>query len=517
MGGTSSKVDINNRDEDIRVIASIDFGTRYTGYAFILKDGKETKYIYRPNHSETKSERTCILLRDNDNAEFVAFGNNAMDIFDRKNLSEKPTGSDLFKMFIRKVAEKRYHKIKIVLEPEAASMYIRNKPLHFTERMHIEPFRPGQCYILVDIGAGTSDICAHKVTEDGNLIEILSAGIHEGGEQINKSFFNALEELFSAEVFNEFKKDNMRFHKLEKDFEEIKHKLKPNDNNDDVLLLDEKLLKLFAKTTGGQFEMCLKQSTSKFKTELRIHDSNWLYMNKTFVCGLFDPTINTIITHIQEQTCRATKAGYRISCILLSGGLSESKYVFSRIENHFSRGSNTNDVIPVIQAPNARNAVVDGALLMGLHPNGIIGRVSPYTYGFYSVVPFQEGEHPEDLKDVHEGVTQCKAVFYKLIERNKIVRPRDCFERRSSTDYIESKHQTRITSLWRSFRKDPKYCTQDDECELVASIEIRPPAEGWPPKLYHIQRLVVIDNEFVVEFENETTGQKYKTRVDYAF
>ncbi|KAH3769184.1 hypothetical protein DPMN_170432 [Dreissena polymorpha] len=75
-------------------------------------------------------------------------------------------------MFIRKVAEKRYHKIKIVLEPEASSMYIRNKPLHFTEGMHIEPFRPGQCYIRVDIGAGTSDICAHKVTEDGNLIEI---------------------------------------------------------------------------------------------------------------------------------------------------------------------------------------------------------------------------------------------------------------------------------------------------------------------------------------------------------
>ncbi|XP_052231179.1 uncharacterized protein LOC127844760 [Dreissena polymorpha] len=180
-------------------------------------------------------------------------------------------------------------------------------------------------------------------------------------------------------------------------------------------------------------------------------------------------------------------------------------------------GSNTNGVIPVIQAPNARNAVVDGALLMGLHPNGIVERVSPYTYGFYSVVPFQEGKHPEDLKQFHEGVAQCKAVFYKLIERNKTVRPRDCFERRSSTDYIESKHQTRITSLWRSFRKDPKYCTQDDECEIVASIEIQPPAEGWPPKLDHIQRLVVIDNEFVVEFENATTGQKYKTRVVNAF
>ncbi|KAH3769190.1 hypothetical protein DPMN_170438 [Dreissena polymorpha] len=143
-------------------------------------------------------------------------------------------------MFIRKVAEKRYHKIKIVLEPEASSMFLRDNPFHFTERMHIEPFRPGQCHILVDIGAGTSD----KVTEDGNLIEILSAGIHEGGEQINKSFFNALEELFFAEVFNEFKKDNMRLHMLEKDFEEIKHKFKPIDGIPNVLQLDDKLLKL---------------------------------------------------------------------------------------------------------------------------------------------------------------------------------------------------------------------------------------------------------------------------------
>lgn len=201
MGGHVSKVEDSKREEDTRVIASIDFGTRYTGYAFIFRDSKGNPDIYRPNRYVTKCEQTCILLRNTDDAEFVAFGNDALDKFDREQPSEKhkyhffrlfktdlclkdnelivrdhmgrdfnanrlfskayeyfpsevkgclsrsvkgghdiknedivwvitipAPGSDVFKSFIRNVAEQRYNQIKIVLEPEAASMYIRNKP-----------------------------------------------------------------------------------------------------------------------------------------------------------------------------------------------------------------------------------------------------------------------------------------------------------------------------------------------------------------------------------------------------
>ncbi|KAH3788198.1 hypothetical protein DPMN_166331 [Dreissena polymorpha] len=152
-----------------------------------------------------------------------------------------------YRDFIRKAAEESYHNMVIVLESEAAFMYVRNKPVCFKQEK-IEPFKAGQFYMLVDIGAGTSDICTHKVLPDGNLIEICSSlGINEGGERINTKFFNIFNELFTKKVMDTFRLESIRLYKLEKEFEDHKHTFKSDTDKDFVLLLDETLLTMYTK------------------------------------------------------------------------------------------------------------------------------------------------------------------------------------------------------------------------------------------------------------------------------
>ncbi|KAH3788199.1 hypothetical protein DPMN_166332 [Dreissena polymorpha] len=237
-----------------------------------------------------------------------------------------------------------------------------------------------------------------------------------------------------------------------------------------------------------------------------------MYVKSKHMASLFDTTIATITSQIEEQICEVTKVRYEICCIILSGGLSESEYVYACISKKF-----TSKKIPVIVVPSARNAMVECALQMGINPKGIVGRCSPYTYGFYSIIPFEEGKHPEHLKGCHDGFPTCRAVFFKLIEKGQIVRPGEAFVCKSTTFFRAetNKYAKRFMSMWRSLKKSPEYCIMEEQCEQVALIEIPTSKNGLPDHLNHVQRLIVLGNELKLEFINEDTKEKYIVVVDY--
>ncbi|WAR12890.1 HS12A-like protein [Mya arenaria] len=93
--------------------------------------------------------------------------------------------NDSFKDFMRKSAMDagmNVNNIRLVTEPEAASMYIRDRCIETKGNNAIEPLEPGAKYFLVDLGAGTVDLCVHEILVDGNLMELYpAAGAHFGG------------------------------------------------------------------------------------------------------------------------------------------------------------------------------------------------------------------------------------------------------------------------------------------------------------------------------------------------
>ncbi|WAR30517.1 hypothetical protein MAR_033059 [Mya arenaria] len=67
------------------------------------------------------------------------------------------------------------------------------------------------------------------------------------------------------------------------------------------------------------------------------------------------------------------------------------------------------------------SVAMQSPILAGLHPHSIKRRAN-HTYGIWTEPVFQEGRHPEHLRFVDsEGVSRCKAVFHKLIEKGQLL------------------------------------------------------------------------------------------------
>ncbi|XP_052789208.1 uncharacterized protein LOC128223828 [Mya arenaria] len=106
-------------------------------------------------------------------------------------------------------------------------------------------------------------------------------------------------------------------------------------------------------------------------------------------------------------------------------------------------------------------------ILAGLHPHSIKRRAN-HTYGIWTEPVFQEGRHPEHLRFVDsEGVSRCKAVFHKLIEKGQLLHQGQIF---SAT--IPFTSWIMDNTLCRSPLKDPRYITDpDNKCKVVDTID----------------------------------------------
>ncbi|XP_052782472.1 heat shock 70 kDa protein 12A-like [Mya arenaria] len=79
---------------------------------------------------------------------------------------------------------------------------------------------------------------------------------------------------------------------------------------------------------------------------------------------------------------------------------------------------------------NGRLAVMKGAVMMGLKPRNVIQRRARFTYGFSTYALFVEGKHPEQFKKNFDGRTWCKGVFDKLIERGELLQHQQEFSKK---------------------------------------------------------------------------------------
>ncbi|XP_052789206.1 uncharacterized protein LOC128223826 isoform X1 [Mya arenaria] len=109
------------------------------------------------------------------------------------------------------------------------------------------------------------------------------------------------------------------------------------------------------------------------------------------------------------------------------------------------------------------SVAMQSPILAGLQPLSIKRRAN---HGIGSEPVFKEGRHPEHLRFVDsEGVSRCKAVFHKLIEKGQLLHHGQIFSAtipRASLDMG--------FTLWRSPLKDPRYINDpDDKCKCVAS------------------------------------------------
>jgi len=419
--------------------------------------------------------------------------------------------TDEARQFMSEAARKAgLTRTRLVLEPEAAALYVIGKRLEFHSQSGTTArFQVGEKYIVADLGGGTVDMCVHEILEGDHLRELYRAtGDYAGGTTVNDKFLEFLKNLLGLKALRKLKKTHPYIHNMFlKSVEEWKCSF-TRDTQEVTMHFDSEVIKLSQEVMGKSIEQ--KISESEFKDTVSYTKQQYcLKVQNSKVRKFFDTSVKTKISSLKEifGKCQADN----ISNVLLVGGYSESQYVRDEIKAAFPD-------MEIISVVDGRHAVVKGAVLMGEKPRDIIERRARFTYGFEVSNNFIEGQHPEKFKTYWDGKAYCRGVFCKLIEAGQILHYNQQYSRDSITPMRlqEHKHVAILISLWRSPLPDPTYCHDEaDQCEQVATIEAKAPPEGWPDVVNSVNILIVGETELTVKTLIKETGQELETTIDF--
>ena len=169
--------------------------------------------------------------------------------------------SDAARQFMRKAAisagidEKC---LRLVLEPEAASLLIKEECIKATPSLGVNRLPAKSRYILADLGGGTADFCVHEVLSDENIRECYRpSGGAFGGSNVNNEFIQFLFRLFSAPVVRNFKRSRYYdYLKFQREFESSK-KTFDKDTDDFIINIPEALLRCLKDDSSDELQSIL--------------------------------------------------------------------------------------------------------------------------------------------------------------------------------------------------------------------------------------------------------------------
>ncbi|XP_060071134.1 heat shock 70 kDa protein 12B-like [Ylistrum balloti] len=164
----------------------------------------------------------------------------------------------------------------------------------------------------------------------------------------------------------------------------------------------------------------------------------------------------------------------------------------------------------------AEVAVLFGAVLFGFEPLIICARVCKHTYGIGSFEVFREGEHRQDYKVMVDGRPHCDNVFGIIVSKGERLSSSELRSHAySSTHHGDHRRSTTmVVPVFASTDIHPEYTTEDS-CVELGCISIEPPTDGWPVEVHYTIEMFFGHTEFAVTVKDDFTGQTYKSHFDF--
>lgn len=307
----------------------------------------------------------------------------------------------------------------IALEPEGGAIFCRERKMRdFADQTGDASVsdvlgRPGQRYVMMDIGGGTLDVTAHEILDNGNMKEIYQVtGGAYGGIYVDEKFERLLENLFGIPKVKEYRiKFPAEWLRLMNDFEMKKRGRRAFDDKITRITLPRNFLKMVSGPSASDLATRLSKSCNLHDVE--IYNDEYLCLGPKAMKSLFDPVVNGIIRHMRQLLSKP--ALKNVSCLFMVGGFAESVILQEAVKAAFRSKCK-------ILVPNyAGIAVVQGATMFGQKPTFVASRVMATTYGFSGHTKFDPKEHDPEKKVVVEGIAYCKDIFAIVVKENDVV------------------------------------------------------------------------------------------------
>ncbi|XP_062574079.1 heat shock 70 kDa protein 12A-like [Saccostrea cucullata] len=482
--------------EDYLIVAAIDFGTSYSGYAY------STRHDFKRNPTEVSANRllsgnyqslktpTCILF--DSEKKFDSFGYQAQSKYadlasDGSKGYKKWYFFQRFKMKLYKTQKFKNFMISdengkemLALDVFSSSIsYLKNDMLEHCKNQ-LTGIGENDIRWVITVPAiwseaaksfmrkaaekcvcGTVDITVHQVEEDGKIKELkISAGNKWGGTKVDKAFFSFLESQIGGHSLKKYKREETcDFVELYQDFELKKRQLNESIN----LRIPSSLRSLISQsTTKSKFTLKFWKksgSENKFNNDSVTLKNDKLKLKSEVVYGFFEKSVAEICKLLGD-ILKATKADY----ILMVGGYSESKILQDAVKHAFS--SNSRIIIP----REASLSVLKGAVILGHDPTIIRERICKNTYGVVCSTRFVDGIHPNEYKFWKDGMWCCGYIFQKQVTVGQTVVVGEYQTEDILTKFSDSEDLS--IAIYLSPNEDPKYVT-DQGCSKIGVLNLK--------------------------------------------
>ncbi|KAL3887212.1 hypothetical protein ACJMK2_027161 [Sinanodonta woodiana] len=498
----------------ILLVAAIDFGTTYSGWAFSFKNEYKTdptktstKHWFGGHFISLKAPTTALIKPDGKTLD--SFGYEAETKYANLACSDEYKAWYYFRHFkmllhVRKAGINEEN-FRIALEPEAASIFCRLLPLErMVEGRGLSSFKTGSKYMVLDAGGGTVDISVHEVMPGEKLKEIHKpSGGPWGGIQVDEAFKQFIISLVGDTVFCRFQTESKEdYLNLFRDFEIKKRNISPESNNNVTFYIPFTLKEIFQKESGEDISNAIKQT--RYVDQVFMLDDK-LRVSATVMKNLFSAAIQSTVSHVKELM-KDSKV-QEISSILMVGGFSESKMFQDAIKSNFRN-------VAVIIPREAGLVVLNGAVVFGHSPLSIAERVCKYTYGVSTTTQFDETIHDVSKRVEYDDGPRCKDMFSKHIEIGQTVAVEDTTEQKSYFPLREDQTNVKFV-IYSSTEKSPMYVT-DEGCVKLGSVNVDILDMSVPRK----QRTVLVSmrcggTEIEVTAKEKRTGQTARVKLNF--
>jgi hypothetical protein len=404
-------------------------------------------------------------------------------------------------------------RLLLAIEPEVAALHCQ---IHLARVLgsredRLDITADGQRFTVVDCGGGTVDITSYRVQRSGadnrpRLAQIARAtGGKLGSEYINQAFLDQiLEDRFGGpEVISQIRErcphalgemvDAWENYKVtveavagpdgEPVFERQVFLQIPGEIRD---LLSDEVRERLAELPGGAHRLAVQPDECR---------------------ELFDSVVINIIELVEDQIREVqAKDGPPggPERLLLVGGLSASSYLQLRLQQHF--GGSATLMVPTEPA----GAVLFGAVHYGYDPAMIRSRLTRYTYGCDTALPFRPGVDPQAKRILdHSGRALCNDRFQIFIRNGDSAEADDSVSHSFAPVHPE---QTAVGfTFYRTVPRDPGY-VDDSDVEAVGTLKIElGDAMNLPVDQRSIRVMFRFGNtEIEVQAVNEHTGEQMR-------
>ena len=406
---------------------------------------------------------------------------------------------------------RRPESLSLALEPEVAALHCIN----LAKEQNL-PIAQSSCYMVLDIGGGTVDITAHKVTDGCIEVVLPPKGNDWGGKRVNEEFKKFLASLVDDQNFERYlfignpEITSKNFADLDRiiflEFEEQKQCFGDKGICDNEALIN--LPYSFMIKYKDDLERGIQNLDS---SDVRLSE-NELVISYRKMAEFFEKAIAEITSCVVECV-REVNENHKLESVFFVGGFGGCKYLHDRVKEVLG------DDIDTFCPRDHKTAIVRGAVLFGQNPSIIKSRIADATYGTYCLRSFDPKLHDREyLVYDDDREEDCNYLFKPFVYKGDIIHA----DKVLVTTLCPSKHfqKNMHFEIFTTHKKDLKYAKTPEGKIVPQVLKIGELTVKMPDTTNDKNREVKLTFDFShteihIEAHDLTSDEKVTTIVDF--